>query len=159
PPRHYFKTIVAKTFVHANGDGETTDRITFRAGKQPIHFWTLCIGVGEHASAVDNLGALGVSVTSLDTGTSVEIFPAQDEPRDKKIAVFFIPPIRPKRTRTIEIRHRWPKSAALLVNKEVVDFEWRYESASSAGDGDVTLQVETHKALGDVVCLDSPVRD
>jgi hypothetical protein len=151
-PRWRFTTVRTKYRIDGEGNGTVEHLYHIEAGPVPAQVWKVDISADQTAEDVGWLDEISLTVDSLDLveGKDVQYLLFVNEPKVKKIAIFFLPEIVSGETRKIRITYRWQGFARDLITRNETTFLHSFKTCDPADAADVECIYEFADTLGRV---------
>jgi hypothetical protein len=147
-PRFNIYKNEATYVVGPNGDVEATRIYEIKCAHAFGHFWVIYIEADPESAAVSSVKDSDLSVTDATTGAELNWLVTLNEPRKKKIAIFF-PELKKDEVKAIRIKYKWPRLYGRLIDEASVRFTWRCKSFNNQWPASVKFVWEFQK-LGHV---------
>ncbi len=139
-------------YVNANGDLKVYKNIILKADEKEGPFWMYYATGDEYSTPMESIDDLDLSVAAEETKTDLVFLPLEDEPLKKKIAVYFLPLLKPGETRAFKLYYEWPGNFLKLIKTETVSYDWQSRSHSPEAIGDFYAEWIFDEGLGEVTC-------
>jgi len=135
------------------GDGSYITRMQLRAfdPTKPLHFVKSSLRVEPEAPSAESLEEIGFSVKDLGASDVAHLL-LENEPRFKRVAVFFLPSVAAteEQPRTIEVAWHWPGMYRRLFNSGFE--EWKLKPSSSTPVGLLAFEIYWTHTVGEILC-------
>jgi hypothetical protein len=129
--------------IHKDFSTEVTREYEIRATTEPIHYWGLSNAPTADADPVEFLSDLKFAVTHTAGEGEVVYLPTLNEPRDKRVTVYFLPRIEPgSPSRKFRLSFRWPGYNRSLKLRGEEDFSTRLSSANTISEVRIEVYLE-----------------
>jgi len=151
-PRLNYASTKGTYRVRENGDLLVSKHIILQADDKEGPFWTFYASGDKSSSPVESVDDLKISVLADDAQTDLLFITLEDEPWKKKIAVYFLPQLKPNETRGFRLYYEWPGSFAKLIETGTTNYDWQNRASSSDSIGDFYAEWIFDKNLGEVLC-------
>ena len=127
--RPVYKIEIFRCEIHINreGDGEVSLHYRIRADREPLDFFVVALNAEGDAAPVQYLEEIGFKIKDIDRATSVTHQLFKDGPREKRLAIFFLPRVEPDQTRSLDVSFKWPAMCRRLIGGGE-EFGWGFES-------------------------------
>ena len=153
-PIKSFAAIDNSYFIHKDFSGEVKRTSEIRAVKEPLHFYAVDVGVTSYADPVEYLDNIGFKVRDEtgSEGREVVYLPTLNDPRKKKIMVYFLPRIEPTDPpRRVTMSYHWPGMLNQL--KKLGEEECNWTTNSSEEVPRVRIAIYTEPGIGgNLIC-------
>lgn len=147
-----YESIKGIYYVNANGDLKVHKSIVLKADEKEGPFWTYFASGDEYSTPIENLEELGLSIIADAHKTDLLYLPLEDEPLKKKVAVYFLPLLKPAETRAFKLYYEWPGNFLKLIKTGSVSYDWQSRPHSPEAAGDFYAEWIFDEALGEVAC-------
>lgn len=120
---------VEMTFhIRSNFDTDVEQKWDIYASGEPVSFWSPSVRATSEATPMEYLDDINFKVRD-DSGNGVVYLPTENDPRAKKVMLYFLPQIEPKQgDRKIVFSYSWPGLFNQLKSKSSETFGWTVES-------------------------------
>lgn len=138
--------------VLANADTEVEERLTLRADHDPVIFWKFYIQADPHSTPVESIEDMTFKIEHDDDQVDIEIFVLNDDPKLKKVLVWFLPEIPPGSERTLRIQYCWPKLMGNLLELGSASYFWYHRSRDTGAPGKLYAEFRFDREWGELTC-------
>lgn len=151
-PRLNYASSKGIYYVNANGDLKVHKNIVLKADDKEGPFWSYYATGDNYSLPMETIDELKFSVLAEEKETDLVYLPLEDEPLKKKIAVYFLPLLKPGDTRAFKLYYEWPGNFLKLINTGSIFYDWQNRSYSSDAVGDFYAEWIFEESLGEVAC-------
>ncbi len=125
-PQKSFKTIRMVYLINKDFTTEVTREYEIEAVNETVHYWNLSNRPSEYADEVEYLDDINFKVKEASGGGEIAYLPTTNEPRDKRVTVYFLPRLEPGNpARRVVCSFKWPRYLKKLgdTNEEEMSFD------------------------------------
>ncbi len=116
--------------IHENFDTNVEQKWDIYSSQEPVSFWTTSVQATSEANPMEYLDDIDFKMRD-DSGNGVVYLPVENDPRCKKVMLYFLPQIEPGQAdRKIVFTYSWPGLFNQLKTKTTEPFTWSTESVS-----------------------------
>jgi len=151
-PRLTYESIRGFYYVGSNGNLKVHKQIVVKAADKEGPFWTFYASGDNYSTPLKTINEMNLSVVADDPETDLVYLVTEDEDLKKRIAIYFLPLLKPRESRSVRLYYEWPGSFNKLLKTGSISYDWKNRSVSPDDTGDFYAEWIFDAELGAVQC-------